>query len=359
MASSLRTFESEAFIVQLKCVGLEGKKVSDRRDYRRERRGFTLVELLVVIAIIGMLIGLLLPAVQSARESARRMSCQSQLRQLGLAIVNYESALKFYPPSFIADTTHPMRDPATFDGPSGFAWGALILPQLEQLPIYHKLAFDQPCWAPNQSPAVSQRIATFLCPSASQSDTPVTIRDSQGMTLATFGRSTYVASAGQEDLWGFAMLDLSRIADGPMYRNSRMRVRDILDGTSYTVFLGEHAPILSDKTWVGVVPGAQVCNNSPRRFPYSPTDCDHAATLVNVHSGPAGDEVDTTAGFAPIHPPNSALAHVDQMYSEHLSGANVSFGDGSVRFISSSIHQPTWAALSSRAEGEVVGELDL
>jgi hypothetical protein len=123
---------------------------------------------------------------------------------------------------------------------------------------------------------------------------------------------------------------------------------------SNTVFLGEHSGILSNKTWVGVVPGAAVCANNPTMFPI--TECDNAATLVNVHSGPATDEIDPVTGFAPIHPPNSPLCHVCQMYSGHSGGAFVLLGDGSVRFISQFVHQPTWAALSSRAKAEVVGE---
>jgi prepilin-type processing-associated H-X9-DG protein len=76
--------------------------------------------------------------------------------------------------------------------------------------------------------------------------------------------------------------------------------------------------------------------------------------LVNVHSGPASGELDPVTGFAPIHPPNSPLCHVCQMYAEHPSGCNVALGDGSVRFVNQFIHQPTWAGLSSRAGGEVL-----
>ena len=136
------------------------------------------------------------------------------------------------------------------------------------------------------------------------------------------------------------------MADGPLYRNSTTTTSDVTDGLSNTVFLGEHHPVLSSKTWVGVVPGASVCPTP--RFAFS--DCDHAATLVQVHSGPASDEIPSV-----IHPPNSPLCHVCQMYSDHPPGCHVLLGDGSVRFVSEFINQLTWAALSSRAMGETVG----
>ncbi len=321
---------------------------------KRRSLGFTLVELLVVIAIIGVLVSLILPAVQAAREASRRMSCQNNMHQLGLALHNYHGTFRVYPPAFISNVRHPQRDPDTLDGPNGFAWGALILNQLDQTPIYNRVDFHEPCWSSRNEGVARQAISVFVCPSASGIIGPASIRDASRDVLAVFARSTYVANAGQEEPWGDAIEDASMIADGPMYRNSSIREADVTDGLSSTVFLGEHAPVLSDKTWIGVVPGAQVCTNSPAKFPI--TECDRAATLVNVHSGPASSETDPLVGFPPIHPPNSPLCHVCQMYSEHRGGCNVVLGDGSVRFISAFIHQPTWAALSSIAKGEVVGE---
>ncbi len=317
------------------------------------RAAFTLIELLVVIAIIAILISLLLPAVQQAREAARQTQSRSNLKQIGIALHNYHDAHRTFPAAYLADTRHPNRDPDTYDGPNGFAWGAMLLPYLDQAPLYNQLRTDLPCWDPINATAVATNLSVFMNPSATNSIGPMIVRDGAGAELARFGRTHYVANAGQDEPWGYMLEDYNNIADGPLYRNSRTRTADVSDGLSNTVFIGEHA-IVSDKTWVGVVPGAQVCTLDPVRFPI--TQCDSAATLVNVHSGPAVDEIDPVTGFAPIHAPNSPLCHVCQMYSPHIGGGHVLLGDGSVRFVSQFIHQPTWAALSSCRKGEVVGE---
>jgi prepilin-type N-terminal cleavage/methylation domain-containing protein len=330
------------------------KRTSKNGPYTKcGARGFTLIELLVVIAIIAILMALLLPAVQQAREAARMTQSRNNLKQIGLALHNYHDSHKIFPASYLADTRHPSRAPVTYDGPNGFAWGAMLLPHLDQAPLYNQLRTDLPCWDPANANVAAINLPVFLNPSATNSDGPMTVRDSNGNQLARFGRSHYVANAGQEETWGFQLEDYGSIADGPLYRNSRTSTADVIDGLTNTVFIGEHS-MISDKTWVGVVPGAQVCTIDSVKYPI--TACDHAATLVNVHSGPAMGEIDPVTGFAPIHPPNSPLCHVCQMYSPHVGGAHVLLGDGSVRFISQLIHQPTWAALSSRAKGEIVGE---
>ena len=328
--------------------------------HKAARRGaFTLIELLVVIAIIGLLIAILLPAVQAAREAARRASCANNLRQLGIAMHNYHDALRSFPSAYVSQTGGSSEqgppDPVTRDAGPGWAWGAMLLPYLEGGTVHGQLDFRFPCWAP-QNEAVTRRVLPqFLCPSASGDPKPFDVTDINGNRLATFGPAHYVASVGNEEPWGFTVDDYTRVpqlnnrsvVDGPMYRNSRTRAADVTDGLSHTVFLGEHHPVLSSKTWVGVVPGAAVC---PRpQFYFS--SCDFAATLVQVHSGPATDEVPPV-----IHPPNSPLCHVCQMYAEHPGGCHVLLGDSSVRFIAETINQVTWAALSTRAGDEVVGE---
>jgi prepilin-type processing-associated H-X9-DG protein len=138
---------------------------------------------------------------------------------------------------------------------------------------------------------------------------------------------------------------VAKIADGPFYRNSKVRVRDVVDGLSQTVFLGEHTSLLSDKTWVGVAPGAVVIPKL--KSPDNGTES--AATLVLVHSGPAIGEVDLL-GNPIIHPPNYPTLHVGQMQSEHPGGAQVALGDGSVHFIPDDIDLTIYAAMTSIAE---------
>src|SRR5215831_11626774 len=107
---------------------------------RRIRRGFTLIDLLVVIAIIAVLIGLLLPAVQSAREAARRAQCSNNLKQIGLAMHNYHTSLDVFPPGYVSKTVgNALYGVET--GP-GWGWATMILPQLEQQPLYGALNFS-------------------------------------------------------------------------------------------------------------------------------------------------------------------------------------------------------------------------
>src|SRR3954454_19683960 len=131
----------------------------------RPRTAFTLVELLVVIAIIGVLVSLLLPGVEQPRESARRMSCVNRLKQLGLALHNYETTHKLFPPAYL--TANPAANGSAFgvsfgdeyhNGPSGFAWGTLLLPFLEQQALYDRFDFSARCWAPINAAAAQAKV---------------------------------------------------------------------------------------------------------------------------------------------------------------------------------------------------------
>ncbi len=314
------------------------------------RSGFTLIELLVVIAIIAILVALLLPAVQQAREAARRSQCKNNFKQLGLALHNYHDTHRVFPPGYISDVFHPNRDPETFDGPQGWAWGMMLLPFLEQGVVYDQFQILLPSWHPNNAPAARAVLPVFICPSATGTEGPMTVRDDDGNAIATFSRSTYVANVGHDEPWEYAVTDHAPYSNGPFFRNSKIATQDVTDGLSNTVFLGEHTPLVSDKTWVGVPTGASVCANNPARFAPVVIDCDEGATLVLVHSGPSAFEGDI------VHPPNDPAVHVCQMYSQHQGGAQVLLGDGSVRFVSENISTVIWAAVSSRNGREVIGE---
>jgi len=338
----------------------------------RRRSGFTLVELLVVIAIIGVLVGLLLPAVQSARESARRMNCSVRLKQIGLALHNYEAANKRLPAGYqsfdrydqIAALPSEDYDPLTWDASAGWAWSAAILPFLEQQAVYEACDFGKPLWEERFATVRETKFNSFLCPSATGGDDAFTVADESGVTLlkrgkpVRLGRTHYVASHGQEECWGARsgptgpfQGDVSRIADGPFYRNSKTRFADISDGLSTTVLAGEHTSRLSDKAWAGIVPGAFVHPKvtSPENAAES------AAALLFVHSGPSGGELDLF-GNVIIHPPNFPTLHVCQMQSEHPGGAQLLMGDAAVRFVSENIDRELFAALTSIRKGEVSDE---
>jgi prepilin-type N-terminal cleavage/methylation domain-containing protein/prepilin-type processing-associated H-X9-DG protein len=338
------------------------------RNSRPRRRGFTLIELLVVIAIIAVLIALLLPAVQSAREAARRVQCVNNIKQIGLAIANYESSHGCIVPGYISVTAPISQfavsgynpDPATNDNGPGWGWLALLLPFAEQTPLYNAINMNLPTWVAQNGTVVVVQLNVYNCPSANNPTPTCAMVDANLKPLpvanAFFARANYQYNMGWNDT---SILpantnydDPIRGCNGPIYRNSHITFAGVTDGLSNTVFAGEKSPYLADATWVGIIPGY-------RHFAYNAfassgtggigVNYDYPGAILAAHSGPSLYEDPVV-----IHPPNSPLGHTDEMYSLHPGGANVLFGDGSVRFIKQSVNLLAWQALSSRAIGEVI-----
>ncbi len=342
------------------------------------RRAFTLVELLVVITIIGTLIGMLLPAVNNAREAAARASSVNNLKQIGLAMQNFESELGHFPPGYTSLPYVPGQPPpagmdmgntpsgnCTYDAPPGWAWGAYLLPYMEYSSLSKQLNMSLSCTDPANAAGVATAVKEYLCPWAPNISPTVQVKQLNSISspidpnnykvMAVFGRSHYVANDGQCDAWTLSLPDWSGLPGvGPFLRNSATRVIDVSDGLSHTVFVGEHTNY-NDKTWVGVVPGSNQIDEDPVEYPPEDGGWDEAGAAVLCHSGPSIE--DSPAPI--IHPPSYPLNMCCQMYGPWSGrGGNVLFGDGHVTFISATIDLNTWAALSSMKAGDIPGPYD-
>ncbi len=306
---------------------------------KRFASGFTLVELLVVIAIIGILVGLLLPAVQAAREAARRMSCSNNVKQINLALHNYESAHKKLPFGW---NTH------------GTLWSAMILPYMEQTNLYDTLLFTESGPGNWDSGSINTKacetvVNAFKCPSAPIEDHldyngisrrfPASYRGNAGSEATSDDTST-IPIVGTKSL---EMLDL----DGIFWACSKTKFAEVTDGLSNTIFIGEsHTDPDFSKDgqgmdfWIIGSPQADPCA---------------------CNGGTGGTEFTEAVGgvYPQINAQMRTPAISGQLMeiafgSYHTGGAMMGMGDGSVSFVAENIDLTVYRGLGTRNKGEVV-----
>ncbi len=330
------------------------------RRTRARAAGFSLVELLVVIAIIGILIALLLPAVQAAREASRRSSCQNNLRQIGVALHNFEQTFKKLPTG--SDSKPYPDNPA--NAHTFYRWSTLayLAPYLEQGAAFDQLDLKLPLYnnfavTPQNVAGAAKVIPTFLCPS--DSDTPV---------AKNFGPTCYAACAGT-GVGGGSPFD----ADGVFFVNSELRLARITDGTSHTVAFSESVlgsgkenhsdPLLVDHqtmyAFVFTTPLTEAaCSSATKwnvtnRRGFAWVNGEYRCALYNHYLPPNVKRCDCIA--------NRITGGLDVRYapygwraarSRHPGGVNVLLVDGSGHFAADTIDLAVWQALATRDGGE-------
>jgi prepilin-type N-terminal cleavage/methylation domain-containing protein len=298
----------------------------------RRRPGFTLTELLVVIAVIAILIALLLPAVQQAREAARYVTCRNNMKQIGLALHNYEIVNRVLPPSSTSDIQYGVwsSNPAQYHLHS---WASLILPYMEQQALENQVDYNVSSLDPKNRQPASQILAVYRCPSYAG---PSYSQDNLYTALfPNYAIRNYVAMGAT------TVGKIYQNPNGVFYAMSSTRITDVKDGTSMTIFIAEtrepQAAVWIDGGTASVV-----------SHPYDDTNPPDYALPQNA------------LNFAPYFTPSGGQGITCQYgpSSMHSGGVTHLFGDGSVRFIAQTINPQVYDALVTPAGQELVESND-
>ena len=301
------------------------------------RAAYTLIELLVVISIIAVLIGLLFPAVQMVRESAARTSCQNNLRQIGLAVQNYTHASGYLPP---AGVSRPRRH----------SWVPLLLSNVEQQNVFKQYNWEQHWHHRSNRQAVRVRLNVLLCPSTPR-ESGVTFQHSTG---AIVGVSDYapVTGVAANGLVSRRLIQRPRNSGGAMIPNGRLRITKVADGTSTTILMGED----SGRPDFWVKSGKGPSNNTPGGGNLPVRNGRVAGAGWADHQNGIPLHGFTMNGLRAPGPCPMNCTNNNEAFSFHRGGVNFVFVDGSVKFISEEISIRTYAALITRAGGEIPGD---
>ena len=316
----------------------ERAPVVDRSRWSFQCRGFTLIELLVVIAIIAILIALLLPAVQQAREAARRIQCRNNLKQIGLAIHNYESTYSRLP-SGGQGTDFSTPSPTTTFGPH--ALFTQILPLLEQGNTYQqfdlRFAYNA---TPQNIAAARQAISSYICPTNAWRPSAT---DQDGFGCTDYAATYYVDLDPATGLPNKTMR-----AEGALTREWR-RIADVIDGLSNTILVAEDIG-RDERMHAAHVYPDPVDGENRRIWRWAePDNAIGVSKAINNNKSPLGGPP-----ICPWTVNNCGLN--EEIFSFHVGGAHVLLGDGSVRFVSENLDLGILRALVTRNGAEVVGE---